>query len=78
MDVAVRRCSFTCLIYTNSKRHNKFLLPILAKAIYGSFGKIESEISNIVNYKYKKYCEIAPKYKKKTYLANQYNRRKGL
>ena len=34
----------------NSKRHNKFLLPVLAKAIYGIFGKTESEISNIVNY----------------------------
>ena len=35
---------------SNNKRYNKFLLPVLAKAIYGSFGKTESEISNIVNY----------------------------
>ena len=34
----------------NSKRNNKFPLPGLAKAIYGSFDKTESEISNIVNY----------------------------
>ncbi len=34
-----------------SKRHNKFLLPVLAKAIYGSLCKAESEISNVVNYK---------------------------
>ena len=38
--------------FSNSKRHNKFLLSALAKAVvYGSFAKAESEISNIVNYK---------------------------
>ena len=36
-----------------SKRYNKFLLPVLAKAINESFGKTESEISNIVNYRNK-------------------------
>ncbi len=34
-----------------SKRHNKFLLPVLAKAVYGSFCKRESEISNVIDYK---------------------------
>jgi len=34
-----------------SKRHDKFLLPSLGKAIYESFCKAESEISNVVNYK---------------------------
>jgi len=34
-----------------SKRHNKFLFPALAGAIYGSFCKSENEISNVVNYK---------------------------
>ena len=34
-----------------SKRHNKFLFPALAEAIYGSFCKAENEISNVVNYK---------------------------
>ncbi len=33
-----------------SKRHNKFLFPALAGAIYGSTGKAENEISNVVNY----------------------------
>lgn len=28
-----------------------FLLPALAKAIYGSFYRAESEISNVVNYR---------------------------
>ena len=36
-----------------SKRNNKFLLPVLAKAIYRSFDKTESETSNIVNYRRK-------------------------
>ena len=36
---------------TYSKRHNKFLLPVLAKAIYENFCKTGSEISNTVNYK---------------------------
>ena len=35
---------------TYSKRHNKFLFPALAGAIYGSFCKAENEISNVVNY----------------------------
>ena len=35
-----------------SKRHNKFLLPVPAKAIYGSFCRNENEIFNVVNYKY--------------------------
>ena len=39
------------MICNYSKRHNKFQLPVLAKAIYESFGKTESEISNIVNYR---------------------------
>ncbi len=34
-----------------SKRHNKFLFPALAEAIYGSSYKAENEISNVVNYK---------------------------
>ena len=34
-----------------SKRHNKFLLPVPAKAIYGNFCRIENEIFNVVNYK---------------------------
>ena len=34
-----------------SKRHNKFLLPVPAKAIYGSFCRTENEIFNVVNYK---------------------------
>ncbi len=33
-----------------SKRHNKFLFPALAGAIYGSTCKAENEISNVVNY----------------------------
>ena len=33
-----------------SKRHNKFLLPALAGAVYGSFCKAENEISNVINY----------------------------
>ena len=37
-----------CLYY--SKRHNKFLLPVPAKAIYGSFCRTENEIFNVVNY----------------------------
>ncbi len=35
-----------------SKRHNKFLLPVPAKAIYGSFCRTENEIFNVVNYRY--------------------------
>ena len=38
------------LSYTYSKRHNKFLLPVPAKAIYGSFCRTENEIFNVVNY----------------------------
>ncbi len=34
-----------------SKRHNKFLFPSLAGAIYGSTCKAKNEISNVVNYK---------------------------
>ncbi len=36
-----------------SKRHNKFLLPVPAKAIYGSFCRTKNEIFNVVNYTYK-------------------------
>ena len=36
---------------SHSERHNKFLFPTLAGAIYGSFRKAENEISNVVNYK---------------------------
>ena len=39
-------------IYSYSKRHNKFLFPALAGAIYGSSCKAENEISNVVNYKF--------------------------
>ena len=35
----------------HSKRHNKFLLPVPAKAIYGSFYRTENEIFNVVNYR---------------------------
>ena len=35
---------------TYSKRHNKFLLLVPAKAIYGSFCRTENEIFNVVNY----------------------------
>ena len=34
-----------------SKRHNKFLFPALAGAIYGSFCKAKNEIFNVVNYR---------------------------
>ena len=34
-----------------NKRHNKFLFPALAEAIYGSSCKAENEISNVVNYR---------------------------
>ncbi len=37
-------------MYNYSKRHNKFLLPVPAKAIYGSFCRTENEIFNVVNY----------------------------
>ena len=36
--------------YSYSKRHNKFLFPSSAKAIYGSFCRAENEIFNVVNY----------------------------
>ena len=39
------------LSYSYSKRHNKFLFPSPAKAIYGSFCRAENEIFNVVNYK---------------------------
>ena len=42
------RVSDALLFY--SKRHNKFLLPVPAKAIYGSFCRTENEIFNVVNY----------------------------
>lgn len=38
------------LILNYHKRHNKFLLPSLVKAIYESFYKAENEVFNIVNY----------------------------
>ncbi len=34
--------------HNDSKRHNKFLLPTLARAIYGSFRKDEN--NNVVKY----------------------------
>ncbi len=34
-----------------SKRHNKFLFPALAGAIYGSTCKAKNEIFNVVNYR---------------------------
>ena len=34
-----------------SKRHNKFLFPALAGAIYGSPCEAKNEISNVVNYR---------------------------
>ena len=34
-----------------SKRHNKFLFPSPAKAIYGSFCRAENKIFNVVNYR---------------------------
>ncbi len=34
-----------------SQRHDKFLFPAHAKAIYGNFCKAESEISNVVDYR---------------------------
>ena len=43
-------CIFDVVSY--SKRHNKFLFPALAEAIYGSFCKAENEIFNVVNYIY--------------------------
>ena len=39
-------------IYIYSKRHNKFLFPSPAKAIYGSSCRAENEIFNVVNYMY--------------------------
>ncbi len=39
-----------------SKRHNKFLFPALAGAIYGSSCEDENEISNVVNYRYTGSC----------------------
>lgn len=33
-----------------SKRHNKLLFPVSVKAIFGSFCRNESTISNVVNY----------------------------
>ncbi len=41
---------FFVLACKYSKRHNKFLLPVPAKAIYGSFCRTENEIFNVVNY----------------------------
>ena len=38
------------LSYSYSKRHNKFLFPSPAKAIYGSLCRAENEIFNAVNY----------------------------
>lgn len=46
-----------CFLHNNSKRHNNFLFPLLAGAIYGSFCKVEKEILSVVNYKYtKSFC----------------------
>ena len=39
-----------------NKRHNKFLFPALAEAIYGSSCKAENEISNVVNYSKESEC----------------------
>ncbi len=44
---------------TYSKRHNKFLFPSPAKAIYGSFCRVENEIFNVVNYRYTKAASSA-------------------
>ena len=41
-----------------SKRHNKFLLPVPAKAIYGSFCRTENEIFNVVNYRIHSVSEV--------------------
>ena len=38
------------ILYSYSKRHNKFLFPALAEAVNGSSCKAENEISNVVNY----------------------------
>ena len=39
------------LKYIDSKRHNEFLFPALAEAIYESFYKAEKEIFNVANYR---------------------------
>ena len=52
-----------------SKRHNKFLFPLLAKAIYGSFSEIENEIFNVVNYR-KGVGKMLEELKKRVYEAN--------
>ena len=49
-------------IYKYSKRYNKFLLPVPAKAIYGRFGRTESEISNLVNYRRRDPLKIERRY----------------
>ena len=41
-----------------SKRHNKFLLPVPAKAIYGSFCRTKNEIFNVVNYNLLSYIPL--------------------
>ncbi len=49
----IKLCNASQFAY--SERHDKFLLPARAKAIYESFCKAESEISNVVDNKiYKK------------------------
>ena len=54
MEKSVNRnfCKKAELMVKYSKRHNKFLFPALAEAIYGSSCKAENEISNVVNYKF--------------------------
>ena len=42
----------------DGKRHNKFLLPVPAKAIYGSFCRTENEIFNVVNYRRRTQIEV--------------------
>ena len=51
-------CKKAELMVKYNKRHNKFLFPALAEAIYGSSCKAENEISNVVNYIYLYYTPI--------------------
>ena len=49
LTCGIYRFMLRYLVYY-SKRQNKFLLPVPAKAIYGSFCRTENEIFNVVNY----------------------------
>ena len=53
-------CKKAELMVKYSKRHNKFLFPALAEAIYGSSCKAENEISNVVNYRFTEKKEAVP------------------